>query len=88
MSLINNLIARRFRIRNHRQKACVKLKEPIANNTSVLLDDGLNSHNLTMRSDCSHQEAIAQIENNLRGKSLPTDRTAEEPFQVGQHGVV
>ena len=88
MSPIKYLIERCFHRREHRQVACVNSKENKVGNFSVAVDAGLHPRNLLMCSNCTHQEAIAEIEKFLEGNDSSADHAAEEPFQSGRHGII
>jgi len=89
MRSLNGLIAKFFyRKRNPLGVARVGLIEPIASGTSVAVDANMRPCRLTLRGDCSHQEAIAEIEHHLRGTRSNAICGDEEPFQVGQHGII
>jgi hypothetical protein len=79
MSPIKYLIERCFHRREHRHEA---------SNFSVAVDAGLYSRNLSMGSNCTHQEAIAEIEKFLEGNDSSAGLAAEEPFQSGRHGII
>lgn len=89
MWLIDNLIAMWFqKRRDHERMARVRSKQTTACRPSGALDVGLHSRHFTLRSDCSHQEAIAEIEDCLRGKRSQGEDRAHESFLLDRRGVI
>jgi len=86
MWLINNPIGRWFSRRADRARlARIESKGSLTRSPSVALKAGLNSHDFALRRDCTHQEAIAHIEDCLRGERF---RDADETVKVHLHGIV
>lgn len=86
---ISQVIAKYFYRSGHRQQvASADKKEAIADSTSVALEAGFHSGSLALQGDCSHEDAIAEIEDHLRGKRLEKGRGAGELLSVGRHGII
>lgn len=89
MWTLNGFIAKFFHRKHNRLwVARIGLIEQAASGTSVAVDTNLRSCRLKLRSDCTHMEAIAEIEDHLRGTRSSAICDEEEPFQVGRHGII
>jgi hypothetical protein len=86
---IDSLIAKCFAANRHKQHAAHAGNGSHATSgTSVELEADMRSCHVPLRSDCSHQEAIAEIEDHLRGRRPGSASNGEHPFEAGRHGIV
>jgi hypothetical protein len=89
MRTLYGFIARLLhRKRIHLESARVGLIEQIANSKSVAVDTNMRPCRLKLRGDCTHVEAIAEIEDHLRGTRSNATCGDEDPFLVGRHRTI